>query len=269
MAHMTEQYVSAFLKTTEAKGRSKWTITWYRSILNIFAAMYPALPRDPVQCEEFILTCTAGDERRHGYYRALRALYNYAERRMGLKNNPMRQMDPPGRKKKLPRPLTPEQLNQLLVFPHPARIQAVLLFISDTGARLSEFLSLDKDSFFETEYGVIASITGKTGERLVPVSRNVYNNVIKVVPLNISSNRLSRIVSQAFREAHVPGSAINLRHTFGTLWEGSEESLQSIMGHSDFQTTQRYRELRTKLICQQHAMYSPLRHVLPMSKNML
>jgi len=266
---MTGYYVSAFLKTTEAKGRKKRTIDWYRGILRIFTVQYQKLPLTPGACEDFILSCKAGDERRHGYYRALNAMYNYAERRMGLKNNPMRQVDPPSRKKKLPRPLTPEQLNQLLMFPHPARIIGAMLFISDTGCRLSEVLSLNHNSFYETEYGIVASIDGKTGERLVPISRTTYKAILKVIPFKIGPNRLSKIISQAFKDARVPGSAINLRHTFGTLWEGSEEALQAIMGHTDFKMTQKYRALRTKLICEQHAIYSPLRRVLPSSQRML
>ncbi|MBN1188792.1 MAG: hypothetical protein JXA46_03490 [Dehalococcoidales bacterium] len=86
---------------------------------------------------------------------------------------------------------------------------------------------------------------------------------MEVLPFKIGSNRLSKIIFQAFKEARVPGSAINLRHTFGTLWEGSKEALQTIMGHSDFKITQKYHQLRTKLICEQHAVYSPLCRVLP------
>lgn len=265
----TKDAIDAFLCSSRARGLSLKTIQWYAGIFRVFSANYKKLPRRSESCEEFILSCPAGDERRHGYYRALHALYNFACRRLGLKNNPMLNVTPPHRKKKLPRPLAPEQLNQLLSFPHPARVKAALLFLTCTGARLSEMLSLDRTSFMETEWGPVAFITGKTGERIVPLDVNTYNTIMNFVPFNLSPGRMSRLISRAFRDARVPGSAINLRHTFGTLWEGDEHALQLIMGHSRYTTTQQYRQLRVKTLIEQHAKYCPLKMVLPLSRNML
>lgn len=265
----TEKVVAAFLKSAESRGLSIRTISWYCGILLKFCEKYSRLPSAPEDCETFILSCTAGDERRHGYYRALGALYNYTEKRWKLKTNPMRRVDAPRRTKKLPRPISPEQLYQLLSFPHAARITAALYFLADTGSRLSEMLGLNHTSFFETEWGTMATITGKTGARMVPISREAFIRIVEVIPFNISPGRMSRLLSQAFKDARVPGTAHSLRHTFGTLWEGDDDALQRIMGHAQFSTTQIYRQVRIRFLTEQHARYSPLKKVLPMTRNMI
>lgn len=267
----TNKAIETFLHSLHAKGRSARTVDWYYGILNNFALMYPKLPKKLIQCETFIISCPAGDERRHGYYRALHAFYNYAEQRLNLKSNPMDCATAPGRKPKLPRPLTAEQLNQLLSYPHKARVKAVLFFLADTGFRLGELVDLFPEDIIETPQGYIATVpvTGKTGARLVPLGVETYSAIIKHLPLNISRGRMSHLIIRAFKDAHVPGSALNLRHTFGTLWDGDIDVLQLIMGHSKISTTMIYRRLQTEKLSLEHNKHSPLRSVLPFSRSML
>lgn len=264
----TRTAVSEFILSRTSANLSTETIRWYRGILNAFTEFYPKLPRKERDIELFLSACTAGDERQHGYFRALRAFYNYLETRHHKKNL-VRFIGEPQTDKKLPRPLSPEKLNQLLCFPHPRRTKAVLFFLANTGVRLSELVTLQPEDFDETLWGYSARVTGKTGTRVIPVSHSVYTMVIGEIPFKMTTGRMSHIVTAAFRDAHVPGSAINLRHTFGTLWEGSEDVLQMIMGHSKYSTTQIYRHLRIKVLSEQHAKYNPLKLVLPMTQNML
>jgi len=265
----TSEAVKSYLYSCQARGLSPNTICWYAGILRAFAAAYPKLPKKPEDCETFILSCKGGDEWRHGYYRALNAFYNYAVSRLKLKHNPMDKVSAPRVKKKLPRPISPEQLNQLLTFPHKPRVTGMLVFLADTGVRLGELVSLPRDNLIETSYGYVASVTGKTGARLVPVSVEAYRAIYKHLPLNMSRGRASHLIIWAFQDAHVPGSAINLRHTFGTLWRGDIDQLQMIMGHSKISTTQIYRKLQIENICRSHNIYSPLRLVLPLQQSML
>lgn len=256
------------MRYCRARGLSPNTIRWYGGILLRFTLIYSTLPDTPEDCEVFIMSCRGGDERRHGYYRALKAFYGYTEKRLKTPN-PMNLVSAPRVKPKLPRPISAEQLNQLLMFPHKGRVRAMLLFLADTGVRLGELVNLNPEDIIETYLGHIASVTGKTGARLVPFSPSTFNSIIRYLPLNISRSRASHIVKQAFVDSHVPGSAVNLRHTFGTLWKGDIDILQRIMGHSRITTTMRYRKLQTDDISRAHNVYSPLKSVLPMARTMV
>lgn len=263
----TEQAINLFLKSRQAKGLSPQTLRWYRGLLGAFARQQSKLPKTPEPIESFIGSYTAGDECRHGYYRALRALYRFLHKRYGMPN-PVDKIEAPKRTRKTPLVLMPDQLDQLLRFPHPATIKIALLFLADTGCRIGELSSLRPEDLSQTPWGYLAKVRGKTGERLVPVSLEVYHGLLRQLPFTYTSYRLRRLVSQAFRNAHVPGSAHTLRHTFGTLWQGDELVLQAIMGHAYLSTTFLYRHLRTQTLSEQHNKYSPLRMVLYSSKEM-
>lgn len=259
--------VQFFLKNREAKRLSKETIRWYRGILNKFAKHFPNLPDKPEQIELFITAQTAGDERVHGYWRALKTFYGFLHKRYQI-DNVIELTEPPKRKPKKPRPITPEELEQLLSYPHDTKIKAALLFLIDTGARIGELYSLTPSFISETPYGYIARIMGKTGARLIPISVETYQALIQALPFPYGLYRLRRLISKAFDDAHVQGSSINLRHTFGTYWEGDELTLKHIMGHAHLSTTQIYRALRIKSISEQHRKFTPLRFVFGRTKLM-
>lgn len=264
----TEEAINLFLNSRRAKGLSPQTIRWYRGILKLYAQAFRKLPKSPSKIEEFLSSCNAGDERRHGYYRAIRCLHRFMERRF-KKTNPVEKLDPPRRKPKYPQTLTPDELDQLLAFPHTPKIKTALLFLIDTGARIGELTWLKKEDLSETPWGPVARISGKTGARFVPLSQETYTALLTNLPLDYSMWWMSRLVTRAFRDAHVKGSAHLLRHTFATLWEGDELVLQKIMGHAHLSTTQLYRHLRTKTLSAQHQQYSPLNMVFARTKNML
>lgn len=217
----------------------------------------------PGECESFIRACTAGDERRHGYFRTLRAFYNFVGKRLCLPNA-MALLVAPLRTRKLPRPVPLNEIVQLISFPHPGRIKASLIFLIDTGVRVGELVNIMSEDFILTPWGVyLVKVEGKTGPRVIPASIEAYNAIIKYLPFKIKANRLSRVLSQAFRDAHVQGTAHCLRHSFGTLWEGTDISLlQRIMGHSNINTTMIYRQIQYEQIALAHKKHSPLKKVL-------
>lgn len=264
----TKWGIESFLASRRAKGLSKDTIRWYRGILESFGGQYKELPSEPEAIEQFLGALTSGDERRHGYYRALKCFYGFLHRRLNMVNA-IELVEAPKRTHKLPRPLSPDELNQLLLYPHVPKTKAVIMFLVDTGARIGELTNLQPGDIAETEWGYTARVTGKTGTRTVPISTEVYSALMKHLPIGLSRYTLRRKVSQAFLDAHVNGSAVNLRHSFGTLWQGDELILQKIMGHSHLSTTLIYRDLRVKLLCEQHNKFSPLRMVYPLAKAML
>jgi integrase len=255
----TKVAIEAFIQSREAKNLSKETIKWYVVTLKSFAVMFDIMPEEPSAIEAFLKQCPGGDERRHGYFRALRALYRFVKRFQIP--DIMKLVEPPKRKSKQPRPLSIDALDQLLSFPHPRRIQAAITFMIDTGARVGETARLGSNDLIETEWGHIVVVNGKTGERFVPISESTYRLLRDTLPFNVLPNRLCHMISKAFKEAHVQGTAHTLRHSFGTYWDGDETVLQRVMGHSTIQTTQIYRKLRVKKMCELHREYSPLRMI--------
>lgn len=263
----TRRAIEIFLKSRRAKGLSPQTIRWYHGILNQFARRFKRLPKKPDKIESFLVSCTAGDERRHGYYRALRCFYKFLHRRHNVRN-PIDTMDAPKRKPKFPKSLMPDELDQLLSYPHPPKIKTALLFLADTGARIGELSNLSIRDISETPWGYIARISGKTGGRLVPISAETYHALEANLPLVYTAYRLRRLISEAFRNARVKGTAHTLRHTFGTLWGGDELALQRIMGHTSLSTTKIYRHLRTEHLSEQHRKFSPLGMIMALTKKM-
>lgn len=265
----TRDAIGVFITSRRAKGLSKETLRWYTGILKAFENACPQLPEEPEPIQEFLAGIKTGDERLHGYYRAIRAFYNYIDRRLHAFPNPMVFIDPPKRKKKNPRPITPEELDQLLSYPHNAKVKASLIFLTDTGVRMSEALGLQMEDFIEMPWGYFAKVTGKTGERFVPVSSEAYRSILEIVPLNYSKWWFSRLISRAFKEARVSGSGINLRHTFGSMWRGDITILQQIMGHSHISTTLMYRHLCNEYVAEQHRQFTPLKSIYGMTRRLL
>lgn len=260
--------IEAFFNAQTAKGLSPESTRWYRGILNLFAQRFKDVPSKPENIESFLADCKCGDERKHGYYRALRAFYNFLQRRYRMPS-PIVYIDPPRRKPKCPRPLAVDDLDQLLAYPHSQDIKAALLFLVDTGARVGEAARLDISDLAALPWGYTARINGKTGQRVVPISVETYHALMKTLPFRYTPYLFRRKISQAFKDARVEGSGINLRHTFATLWLGDELVLQRIMGHSHLSTTQIYRALRTELVSSQHNQFTPLKMVFSRTRSML
>lgn len=264
----TLEAVNSFLSAARAKGLAPDTIRWYHGILIMYSNQEHSVKVKPKNIETFLSARPVGDERRYGYYRALSAFYRFLERRRNIKN-PMVIIDPPRRKRKQPKPLTPDELDQLLSYPHEPKIKAALLLLADTGCRVSEAALVEVNDITETPWGYVVRVTGKTGARLVPLSHETYFALLKALPFGFTRYRFRRKISQAFMDARVKGSGLNLRHTFGTLWEGDELALQQIMGHAHLSTTRIYRAMRTEYISKQHRLYSPLRMVAFSSRRLL
>lgn len=256
----TKDAAGLFLKSRITKGLSPDTIRWYAGILRAFTEANRSLPKSPGAIDDFISSCTAGDERRHGYYRALRAFYAFLNKRYNIPNV-LKRTEAPKRRAKKPRPLTLDELDQVFSYPHTPKTRGILMFLIDTGARIGELAGLSPQDISNTPWGYIARISGKTGTRLVPISCQTFRAIEGHLPLGYSIYRLRRLVSAAFADARVKGSSINLRHSFATYWEGDEYTLQQIMGHAHFSTTQIYRHLRTEVISKQHREFTPLKMI--------
>ena len=261
--------ISLFILSRQSKSLSPETIRWYGSTFKLYGEKFTKVPLKPEYIELFLSGLRAKDERLHGHYRVLRCFYNFLAKRRLIKNNPIELIDPPIIKKKQPTYVLFDDLYKLLSYPHRKDVKAALLFLIDTGCRISELATLTIDMLNETPWGFTATVSGKTGERIVPISYDSYHAMMITLPFKYKPHRLSRLVSLAFQEAGVKGTAHALRHTFATLWDGDELALQKIMGHAHLSTTQGYRHLRAEYLLRQHQQYSPLKMLLSTSKSML
>lgn len=225
----------------------------------------------PERIDLFLAGLHCGDERVHGYFRAIRSLYRFLEKRrvITIGSNPVRMMDAPMVSQKQPRPMASEDIRKLLNYPHPDKIKAALMFLAGTGCRLAEARTLTIDSLIETPMGPIALINGKRGQRIIPITYDIYHALMVHLPFPWSTFWLGRLISRAFKAAGVRGSAINLRHSFGTYWDGDELALQRIMGHSKLETTRRYRGIQLEYLVRQYNEHSPILALLRQPARML
>lgn len=289
----TRQAIRSFLLDRKASNASPHTIRWYREKLERLRTRYPEVPEAPEPLRELLLDQTCGDETTHGYYRTLRALYNFLEREFGFPldsdekspfANPIRKVRPPRVKRKVMRSLTLSELHQLLngrngdrEYKWYLRDHAIVTLLADTGIRAGEALLVWDDVGEDTVF-----VSGKTGEREVPILPETRELLRRLKRYNdaafgpsphvflgkkgcLTAQGIYKVVKRAFCRAGLSAprsSPHTLRHTFGRNWVaegGSSSVLQDIFGHSTPAMVRRYVALNVKERVLQHRRYSPVR----------
>lgn len=262
----TLMLVRKFNQYNVDRNLSKETLRYYNELLLKFAHHSPELTTNPDVIEAWVSTFTSGDERRHAAYRACRALYNWAERRIFSADsfkNPFRRMLPPRRSHKEKRPLTKEELRQLLEFPkHRKDIRVLLFTLADTGCRLGEVCSLMSSDITENSI----KVHGKTGERIVPISSQVHDMLNslgkgRLFPAKVSW--YSRLIAEAFEASGLTGHAHLLRHTFASNWSGDTKDLKDICGWSSWAMVSNYAHKNIDKLTVEHGKHSPLVSLKP------
>jgi len=289
----TRAAVDSFLLDREGANRSAWTIEWYTRKLLRFATRYPELPEAPAPIREFLAKIAGEDETKHGYFRAVRALYNFVHREWGfplgssdkrVDANPIKRVTAPRVRPKVMRSLSLKELHQLLNAPNGCREPkwhlrdlAIITLLADTGTRLGEALLT-----WDRLNGDSICVNGKTGEREVPILPETRQMLEKLRQWNqahfgpnpyvflgkkgpLTPHGLQQAVERAFRRAGLNGprsSPHTLRHTFGRNWlagGGDLRSLQILMGHARITTTEKYTALISAEVFMKHRQFSPVR----------
>jgi site-specific recombinase XerC len=159
--------------------------------------------------------------------------------------------------KKLPKILSVDEINQLLVAcynPHH-RLQIQLMYYC--GLRVSEMCSLRLQDL-DLKEGIIKVVSGKGGkDRLVPIPKPllamirqyllIYPKQDKLVPtgqrnIQTALQRLGKKIGRADLHPHL------LRHSYATQVLEKTNNLmlvKDLLGHSNIQTTQIYTHLTT------------------------
>ena len=258
----TAEAVTAFLIAKTSRGLSARTIASYTYRLRAFARMCPALPSSPEPIEAFLAQTGPSLDNRETYFRLLRNLYRWLHRRQMIEGNPIDLVEKPKLTRKVARSLGIEELSQLLNHPnHSPAARAFLHLLADTGLRLSEALSVTDHRIGLTTITVV----GKQGEREVPISPEIRQMVLQVLPWPWGSWQAAGLaMRRAFRRAGITGhraSAQTLRHTFVRLWRGDETLLVGILGWTSARMMAVYRPYDVPRAVGQHRIYSPIRHI--------
>ena len=206
---------------------------------------------------------------------SVRSLFRWLHRERVVPANPAAALRAPKRHRKLPEPLTRQEIERLLAVPAtgglvPARARAILEVLYSGGLRVSELTGLDVTDV-DLERGVLR-VRGKgKKERLAflgaPAQRalSAYLALRQTRPrlaashaliVNQAGGRLSvrgvqRIVAAQLDRAGLAGrgSPHTLRHSFAThlLDAGADlRAVQELLGHSDLNTTQIYTHVTAK-----------------------
>lgn len=218
----------------------------------------------------------------------LRSFYKWAERRGIAPANPMTVIRTPKQGKRLPKAITIEQIEKLLVTPGDKdvlgmRDRAMLETLYSTGLRVSELVDLNVEDLDES--GEALKVRGKgKRERIVPLGKHALASIQRYMTLvrneprfaalwaaggtgkslfmnkhggRLSSRSVRRKLDKYLKEAGLDPtiSPHTLRHSFAThlLENGADlRSVQELLGHQSLSTTQVYTHLTTQRLKQQY-----------------
>ena len=288
----TRQAIRSFILDREARNISPRTVQFYEQKLGKFCARYAQVPEAPDPIREFLRDLTCGDETKHGYFRALKALYSFLELEYGFPleaepkspyANPIRKIKAPRVKPKVMRSLGLEEVHRLLSSAIGAqegkwqlRDETIVTLLLDNGIRAGEALLR-----WDQIDGHSIRVSGKTGEREVPITPRTRWLLDQLQAWNeahfglsphvflgkkgpLSRQGLYKVVRGALRRAGFAGRRLSphtLRHTFARLWlaEGGDPySLQQTLGHTTMDMVRRYVAMSGKERVRQHRRFSPV-----------
>jgi len=283
-----QKHLRNFLEDLElARGRSLKTIENYERYLSRFFKETDIHdPRDVTDeaVREFRMKLNRGGlatRTRNYHLIALRMFLKYlakkdikslAPEKVELAHLPDRDIDIPPH----------EDLERLLDAPPSSSLQgvrdrAILELLFSTGLRISELVSLDRDSLdlSRDEF----SIRGKGGKiRLVFLSKDAKDAITvylkkrgdmeealfvgtqKKKPRRLTQRQIERLVVRYATKAGIPGKVTphTLRHMFATdlLVNGADiRSVQALLGHSSITTTQIYTHMTDRQLREIHRAF--------------
>jgi integrase/recombinase XerC len=220
---------------------------------------------------------------------AVRSFFRFLDRRHGVHNPALKAMRTPRLPRRVPRPLSPDQAEELAENAGEAglpwvgrRDQALLLLLYGGGLRIGEALALDRADLGRDVAALrTLRVRGKGGkERLVPILPAVaealaaYLAALPSPPLpgepvfvGVRGKRLQpAVVQKRVRELRgmlsLPESATPhaLRHSFATHLLGSGADLraiQELLGHASLSTTQGYTAVETRRLFELYSKAHP------------
>ena len=312
-----DDLLDAYRRHLEAANRSPKTISWYMEILRRFSGflgvngltqLVQDIGREDVRTYISHLQGarkwpnsphiravggTLSPYSVQGHVRAIKAFWGWLMKEEYILENPLTKLPLPKVPQSLVRTLTRDQLKGLLAEPDRhtpagARYYCILLFLLDTGVRVSELVSIrmaDVDLV-----NCLVAVLGKgRKERLVPfhritrkeLQRYIRDFLPQLCPGNspylfpradghhISINSVQQFVRRTAAKAGLRDMKCSphiFRHTFATTFiakGGTDFALMELLGHASLQTTLKYTHLQTRDLQQQHARFTPVEDLFP------
>jgi len=206
---------------------------------------------------------------------AVKSFFQFLHAEGAIRQNPTESLESPRVGKSLPKPLTVQQVDELLEqpakrkTPEGLRDQAMLEVLYATGLRVTELVSLDVDSVALDKNPLVRCMGKGAKERAIPIhdqallalTRYLNDGRPKVVRnakeralfVNRRGDRLTRqgfwLILKAYaREARIETLVTphTLRHSFAThmLRGGAPlRNVQELLGHANISTTQVYTQI--------------------------
>jgi integrase/recombinase XerD len=218
---------------------------------------------------------------------SLRGLYRFLRKEGTIDEDPTELLEVPRLGAPLPRDLTLDEVDRILVQPDQAeplgiRNQAMLELLYATGLRVSELLGLRLQDL-NLEVGYVVAYGKGNKERLVPVGEVALDKLKEYLTsvrhglarsarspyvfLNRSGRRLSRQGFWKLLHGYALTAGISspvtphvLRHSFAThlLERGADlRSVQMMLGHASISTTQIYTHLNREKLKQIYERHHP------------
>lgn len=287
-----EQYLNRFLETLAAeKGYSDNTIAAYLNDLTQFAEfMRQPRPSGPVQepgeYTTEILNEYLADMRQRGYasatvarkVAAIKSFFHFLNAQGMIPSNPAVGLESPKIEKRLPRILTPEEVERLLAAPSQTagpkalRDRALLELLYATGMRVTEVVTL-KLSDLDLDKGAVTCRGKQEKQRLIPIRGEAALAALReyllrsrpglikesgetALFLNHRGQKLTRqglwLIIKAYAEAAGISAQVTphtLRHSFAkhTLNKGEDmKRLQELLGHANLSTTLVYTQMENQ-----------------------
>lgn len=284
---MLEGWLQEFLDYLQVeRGLASNTISAYRSDIVHFISFFRKRRYDVPQGLRDGILAYLLDLQRAGFtaatvarrLAALKAFFGFLTRVDYLSEEPTAELNSPKLMQRLPRVLTPEEVEKILVVPRcntPAglRDRAMLELAYATGIRVSELVGLNLDNI-NFEAGFVRVLGKGARERMVPLGRIAQRCLQEYLERGrpfLSGGKSSmalfinrhgeRLTRQAFWKmlkkyakmggVHKKLSPHTLRHSFAThlLENGADlRVVQELLGHADISTTQVYTHLTGKWI---------------------
>jgi len=271
----TMEAVKMFLTSRKVKGCSERTLQEYGYHFKPFIMRYPMLPLTVEPIEEFLGSVKGVPETRWTVRRVLKALYHFLERRRKI---PKDLFDWPDVKvpRKVRRVLDIEELRRLFDFAEDFQQKVILTLLIDSKIRAEELCYLTREHV-HPDY---ITVTGKTGERNVPINPGTYELLVQLAaegPLFRVNSRpmrreylrvmLRRLMERSGLEGKKLGPHI-LRHSASVqhmMFGGDLLSLKEELGHATTRMTEKYGQLAFPQVRQKHEEVDVLGKIAPRS----
>lgn len=276
----TAEAVQKYITWKVNEGVSKRTVEEYQGKLGAFARAFPVLPLHADQISQFLGELKVDAQTKWDYRKHIIAFYHYLEKKQLI---PI--ITPTFPKVKFPRKvrriLAAEEMTSLFAAaqsyergPGPYTMKAILTVLIDSKIRATELCTLTREKVFPDHIVV----TGKTGERSVPISPETYDILTNLASegllFRVEGRRMTREylrvhLKELMHRAGLDGKKLGphiLRHSSSVehiMHGGDVTGLKEELGHLKLETTQEYAHLAFPHVKEMHGRVNVLGHIAP------